>query len=111
MGFLTIRLHCDGVISLIWKVLDARDPMGTRSKHIEDYMRKEKGFKQLVFVLNKCDLVPNWSTAGWVATLSKVCPTIAFHASVTNSYGLSFFGFSLAFIFVVFLPVAGFFWH
>ena len=69
------------------QVLDARDPMGTRSKHIEDYMRKEKGYKQLVFVLNKCDLVPNWSTAGWVATLSKVCPTLAFHASVNNSYG------------------------
>jgi nuclear GTP-binding protein len=72
---------------VVIQVLDARDPMGTRSKHIEDYMRKEKGFKQLVFVLNKCDLVPNWSSAGWVATLSKVCPTIAFHASVTNSYG------------------------
>lgn len=72
---------------VVIQVLDARDPMGTRSKHIEEYMRKEKAYKQLVFVLNKCDLVPNWSTAGWVATLSKVVPTLAFHASVTNSYG------------------------
>ena len=61
--------------------------MGTRSLHIEDYMKKEKSFKQLIFVLNKCDLVPNWVTAGWVATLSKVCPTLAMHASITNSYG------------------------
>jgi nuclear GTP-binding protein len=72
---------------VVIQVLDARDPNGTRSKHIEDYMRKEKPYKQLVFVLNKCDLVPNWATAGWVAELSKVTPTLAFHASLTNSYG------------------------
>jgi len=72
---------------VVIQVLDARDPEGTRSKHIEEYMKKEKSFKQLIFVLNKCDLTPNWVTAGWVATLSKICPTLAFHASVTNSYG------------------------
>lgn len=44
------------------QVLDARDPMGTRSKYIERYMKKEKPFKHLIFVLNKCDLVPTWVT-------------------------------------------------
>lgn len=72
---------------VVVQVLDARDPMGTRSKHIEEYMKKEKGFKQLVFVLNKVDLVPNWATAKWVSLLSKEYPTLAFHASITNSYG------------------------
>ena len=43
--------------------------------------------RQLVFVLNKCDLVPNWATARWVAHLSKSYPTLAFHASVTNAFG------------------------
>ena len=43
-------------------MLDARDPLGTRSKHIEDFMKKEKKHKHLVFVLNKCDLVPTWVT-------------------------------------------------
>jgi nuclear GTP-binding protein len=69
------------------QVLDARDPVGTRSKHIEAYIKREKSHKQLVFVLNKVDLVPTWSTAGWVALLSKEHPTLAFHASITNSFG------------------------
>lgn len=38
---------------VVIQVLDARDPMGTRSKLIEKYMRTEKPHKHLVFVLNK----------------------------------------------------------
>ena len=44
------------------QVLDARDPMGTRSSHIESFMKREKTHKHLIFVLNKCDLVPTWVT-------------------------------------------------
>ncbi|KAI8344222.1 NUC091 domain-containing protein [Chlamydoabsidia padenii] len=72
---------------IIIHVLDARDPMGTRCKNVENFIRKEKPHKHLIFVLNKCDLVPTWSTARWVATLSKDCPTLAFHASINNSFG------------------------
>eukprot|EP00051_Salpingoeca_urceolata_P007069 m.93888 g.93888 ORF g.93888 m.93888 type:complete len:677 (-) comp15106_c0_seq3:57-2087(-) len=72
---------------VIIQVLDARDPLGTRSPHIEEYMRKEKAHKNLIFVLNKCDLVPTWVTARWVATLSQDVPTLAFHASVKNPFG------------------------
>jgi nuclear GTP-binding protein len=39
-------------------VLDARDPVGTRCKSIEKYLREEAPHKHLIFVLNKCDLVP-----------------------------------------------------
>jgi len=39
-------------------VLDARDPEGTRCRSIEKYIREEAAHKHLVFVLNKCDLVP-----------------------------------------------------
>ncbi|XP_023556870.1 nucleolar GTP-binding protein 2 isoform X2 [Octodon degus] len=47
---------------VVVQVLDARDPMGTRSPHIEAYLKKEKPWKHLIFVLNKCDLVPTWAT-------------------------------------------------
>lgn len=47
---------------VVIQVLDARDPMGTRSAYIERYMKKEKSHKHLFFVLNKCDLVPTWVT-------------------------------------------------
>uniref|UniRef100_A0A8C4ECM9 Nucleolar GTP-binding protein 2 n=1 Tax=Dicentrarchus labrax TaxID=13489 RepID=A0A8C4ECM9_DICLA len=72
---------------VIIQVLDARDPMGTRSKSIEGYMKKEKPWKHLIFVLNKCDLIPTWVTKRWVAVLSQEYPTLAFHASLTNSFG------------------------
>uniref|UniRef100_A0A673HH37 Nucleolar GTP-binding protein 2 n=1 Tax=Sinocyclocheilus rhinocerous TaxID=307959 RepID=A0A673HH37_9TELE len=72
---------------VIIQVLDARDPMGTRSQSIESYLKKEKSWKHLIFVLNKCDLIPTWVTKRWVAVLSQEYPTLAFHASLTNSFG------------------------
>lgn len=41
-------------------VLDARDPLGTRCQSVEKYIREECSHKHLVYVLNKCDLVPTW---------------------------------------------------
>lgn len=61
--------------------------MGTRSKHIEDHLKKDRRHKQLIFVLNKCDLIPTWATARWVKVLSKDFPTLAFHASISNPFG------------------------
>ncbi|KAM6108513.1 LOW QUALITY PROTEIN: nucleolar GTP-binding protein 2 [Pterocles gutturalis] len=71
---------------VVVQVLDARDPMGTRSPHVESYLKKEKHWKHLIFVLNKCDLVPTWATKRWVAVLSQEYPTLAFHASLTNPF-------------------------
>ncbi|KAN0092082.1 NGP1NT domain containing protein [Hyaloscypha variabilis] len=68
-------------------VLDARDPLGTRCRSVEKYIREEAPHKHLIFVLNKCDLVPTGVAASWVRYLSKDYPTLAFHASITNSFG------------------------
>ncbi|KAJ3160127.1 GTPase required for pre-60S ribosomal subunit nuclear export and maturation [Geranomyces michiganensis] len=68
-------------------VLDARDPMGTRCRNIEKHLKEEAKHKHLIFVLNKCDLVPTWVTAKWVKILSKEYPTLAFHASINHSFG------------------------
>ncbi|KAJ9477762.1 Nucleolar GTP-binding protein 2 [Pseudozyma hubeiensis] len=72
---------------VIIHVIDARDPMGTRCRSVEKHIRDEKPHKHLVFLLNKVDLVPTWVTARWVKLLSKEYPTIAFHASINNSFG------------------------
>ncbi|KAK2606358.1 GTPase required for pre-60S ribosomal subunit nuclear export and maturation [Conoideocrella luteorostrata] len=68
-------------------VLDARDPVGTRCRSVEKYLKEEAPHKHLIFVLNKCDLVPTSVAAGWVRNLSKEYPTLAFHASINNSFG------------------------
>lgn len=72
---------------VLLQVLDARDPLGTRSPYIENFLRKEKPHKHLIFILNKVDLVPNWVTQRWVAILSAEYPTVAFHASLTHPFG------------------------
>ncbi|KAK4555139.1 GTPase required for pre-60S ribosomal subunit nuclear export and maturation [Recurvomyces mirabilis] len=68
-------------------VLDARDPLGTRCKSVEKYIREEAPHKHLLFLLNKCDLVPTSVASKWVHHLSLSHPTLAFHASLTNSFG------------------------
>ncbi|KAK5126585.1 hypothetical protein LTR85_009519 [Meristemomyces frigidus] len=68
-------------------VLDARDPLGTRCRSVEKYIREEAPHKHLLFLLNKCDLVPTSVAAKWVKLLSQEYPTLAFHASLTNSFG------------------------
>ncbi|ORY70280.1 putative nucleolar GTPase [Pseudomassariella vexata] len=68
-------------------VLDARDPLGTRCRSVEKYLKEEAPHKHLIFVLNKCDLVPTSVAAAWVRHLSKEVPTLAMHASITNSFG------------------------
>eukprot|EP01119_Soliformovum_irregulare_P003334 TRINITY_DN1374_c0_g1_i1.p1 TRINITY_DN1374_c0_g1~~TRINITY_DN1374_c0_g1_i1.p1 ORF type:complete len:713 (+),score=275.57 TRINITY_DN1374_c0_g1_i1:307-2139(+) len=72
---------------VVIQVLDARDPMGTRCFHIEKQIKKDRAHKNIILVLNKCDLIPTWATARWVKILSKEFPTIAFHASITNPFG------------------------
>ncbi|KZZ87970.1 nucleolar GTP-binding protein 2 [Ascosphaera apis ARSEF 7405] len=72
---------------IVIHVLDARDPDGTRCRSVEKYIKEEAPHKHLIFVLNKCDLVPTGVAAAWVRALSKQHPTLAFHASINNSFG------------------------
>lgn len=72
---------------VLLQVVDVRDPMGTRSSYLENYLKREKPFKHLVIVLNKCDLVPVNVTRAWIKVLSKEYPTLSFRASTTNPFG------------------------
>ena len=42
---------------VVLQILDARDPIGTRSSRLEAYLKKEASHKHLILVLNKTDLV------------------------------------------------------
>ncbi|EPS94758.1 hypothetical protein FOMPIDRAFT_1063067 [Fomitopsis schrenkii] len=72
---------------VILHILDARDPMGTLCESVLEFIRKEKAHKQVVLVINKCDLVPNWVTARYIQHLTPRYPTLAFHASPNHSFG------------------------
>jgi nuclear GTP-binding protein len=77
-------LDCSDVVL---EVIDARDIPGTRCEHVENYLKSKAQHKHLVIVINKCDLVPSWVVKGWLKILSANFPVVAFHASLTNSFG------------------------
>ena len=64
---------------VVIQVLDARDPQGTRCRHIERYLEKEKPHKHLIFLLNKVDLQPVAVTRRWVQILQKARVPFARH--------------------------------
>ena len=72
---------------VLCEILDARDPLGTRCAYLEYFVKKNCPHKHIIYILNKCDLVPIYVTAAYIKHLSKFYPTIAFHASITNPFG------------------------
>jgi nuclear GTP-binding protein len=54
---------------VICEVLDARDPLGTRSYYVENFIKKNSPHKHIVLILNKCDLIPTWATVSINITL------------------------------------------
>ena len=68
-------------------VLDARDPLGTLCLSIETFLNAEAKHKHLIYLLNKCDLIPPAVTKNWITYLSEKRPTLAYKASLKNPYG------------------------
>lgn len=72
---------------VVIQVLDARDPIGTRCKYLEKFMKRQCPHKHMILLLNKADLIPTWASAKWLRVLSKEYPTLIFHSSLTNPFG------------------------
>ena len=77
-------LDCSDVVL---HVVDARDVPGTVCKRVVSHLKERASHKHLIFVLNKCDLVPNWAVRKWLRELGKTAPTLAFRASETKPFG------------------------
>ncbi|GAV70681.1 MMR_HSR1 domain-containing protein/GN3L_Grn1 domain-containing protein [Cephalotus follicularis] len=67
--------------NVILEVLDARDPLGTRSVDMEKMVLKSGPDKRLVLLLNKIDLVPREAVEKWLNYLREELPAVAFKCS------------------------------
>ena len=72
---------------VIIHVLDARDPIGTKSSAIEEMVLSNYK-KKLVYVLNKSDLVPSEVLSDWLRYLRQSSPAVPFKSNTQNQgYG------------------------
>ncbi|KAG0229837.1 Guanine nucleotide-binding protein-like 3 [Actinomortierella wolfii] len=69
---------------VVLEVLDARDPLGCRTKQIERLIMDSGKDKRIILVLNKIDLVPRENVEQWLKYLRNEYPTIAFKASTQS---------------------------
>lgn len=74
------------VADVVLQVLDARDPLGSRCREVEEaVVAGGRAGKRLVLVLNKADLVPRDNLQAWIKHLRNEYPTIAFKASTQQT--------------------------
>lgn len=71
---------------VILHVLDARDPIGTKSTAIEEMVLSAPN-KKLVYILNKADLVPRNVLIGWLTYLRQFHPAVPFKCNTQNQKG------------------------
>lgn len=69
---------------VILEILDCRDPLGCRTREVEEMIMNAGSDKKIVLILNKIDLVPKETVEAWVRYLRNEFPTIAFKASTQS---------------------------
>jgi len=66
------------IADVILEVLDARDPLGSRCKEIEQKILQKDPNKKIILILNKIDLIPKDNVEHWLKYLRNEYPTVAF---------------------------------
>ncbi|KAI9362052.1 GNL3L/Grn1 putative GTPase-domain-containing protein [Zopfochytrium polystomum] len=73
--------HVLEVSDVILEVVDARDPMGSRARPLEQLLLNSGLGQQIILVVTRIDLVPKDNLKQWLQTLRKDFPTVAVKAS------------------------------
>jgi ribosome biogenesis GTPase A len=84
---------------VIFEILDARNPIGTRNNMLEDFIKKNAPDKELFLVLNKIDLIPRNVLRLWIYYLKTTTPFKIFGVSALHKRGILFFKHKLNLIY------------
>ncbi|MBN2157209.1 MAG: 50S ribosome-binding GTPase [Candidatus Lokiarchaeota archaeon] len=84
---------------VIFQVLDARNPLGTRNLALEEFIQKNAPDKKIFLVLNKIDMLPRPILTEWIQYLKKTTPYDIYTVSALYNRGIIAFKKSLAHIF------------
>lgn len=68
---------------VLLEVLDARDPLGCRTRNIERLILSNPN-KRVILILNKIDLIPKEVADAWIKYLRQDFPTIGFKSSTQH---------------------------
>ncbi len=73
---------------VIFQVLDARNPNGTRNSYLEDFVKKNTPDKEIVLIINKIDLIPKQILLDWIQFFRRTTPYKVYGLSALYSRGL-----------------------
>lgn len=71
-------------------ILDARDPLGTRSLQTEQTITSSFSDKRIILVLNKIDLVPPHVLKAWLIHLRRSFPTLPLRTTTSSPAARTF---------------------
>lgn len=83
-------------VSVIFQVLDARNPDGTRNKKLEEFIQKNTPDTEIFLIINKIDLIPKRILQDWFDYFRKTTPYKVYGISALYSRGLIEFKRKLA---------------
>jgi ribosome biogenesis GTPase A len=73
---------------IIFQVLDARNPNGTRNKKLEEFIQKQTPDKKIILIINKIDLIPKPVLLDWIHYLKETTQYEVYGLSALYSRGL-----------------------
>jgi len=84
---------------VIFQVLDARNPQGTRNLKLEEFVHKKTPEKKIFLIINKIDLIPKPILEAWIRYFKKTTPYSVYGLSALYSRGILTFKKTLSHLF------------
>ena len=76
---------------VVFEVIDARNPLGTRIYNLEEYVKKNAPNVELIIIINKIDLIPRFVLDDWIEYFKNNVEYRFFYVSSIYNRGIMVF--------------------